>query len=397
MDISSHRERERACCGSQGMRATGKTHILHIVNSLQVGGMEQVVVNIINELDPSRYSHSICCIQSTGPMVDRISFPVRIYTIGKKAGPDYLIPFKIARIIRKIDPDVVHTRNWGAVDGVLGAILAGVKAVVHDEHGRDAADPDGINVKRRFIRKALSYRIRRFIPVSADLEKWLVDVVGIAPAKVQKIHNGVDTMLFHPADDRGEKREKLGMENDSFVIGFVGRLDPVKDLATLLRSFALFSSNLQRKTYLYVVGKGSELESLKKLCNELEISSKVFFAGECNDIPTVMRCIDIFTLTSIAEGIPMTVLEAMASGLPVVATDVGGLKEIVEPYGTGFLTPVRGVEEIAAAFTAYANDPELVSCHGKNARKKVERDFSIHSMVAQYDALYMSLFAGGRS
>lgn len=377
-----------------GASSGNKIHVFHVVNSLQVGGLEQVVVNLINSLNQDLYLHTICCIQQVGPMVSRLKVPVNVYLIGKGAGADYLLPFKIAKIIKKEVPDIIHTRNWSAIDGLIAAIFSRANKLIHDEHGRDAADPNGDNRKRKLIRKILSHWVDRFVPVSKDLEDWYINSLSVPSDKIIRIINGVDTESFIPTRDKKTTRVNLGIDPESFVVGFIGRLDPVKDLVTLVKSFAQFSSLSNLKTCLYIVGKGDEQHLLQNLCNELGISSKVIFAGERSDIATVLQCFDLFALTSIAEGIPMAILESMATGLPVVATAVGGVGEVVTHGITGHLAPAKDVDAIASAFLHYANDSELLARHGANARERAVTEFSLIAMVARYDSLYKSLLAG---
>ena len=170
-----------------------KLRILHILHTLRVGGLENGVVNLVNRLDPERFEHAICCVDASGPMAERIVRPVRIVELGKGSGRDYLLPLKLARVIRDVGPHVVHTRNWGTIDGVIGARLAGVGRVIHGEHGREAADPAGANGRRNLARRVLAPLVTNFVAVSADLAAWLVEGVGIPGRKVRCIINGVDT------------------------------------------------------------------------------------------------------------------------------------------------------------------------------------------------------------
>lgn len=215
-----------------------KVKILHTLHSLQVGGLENGVVNLINSLDSDRFEHAICCITTSGPMADRIIHPVEVVTLGKGRGGDYLLPLKLARAIKKVGPDIVHTRNWGAIDGVVAARLAGVHRVIHGEHGREATDLTGTNKRRLMIRKILHPLVARFVTVSAELKTWLVRDVSVPEGKVVQIINGVDADRFRPADDKAAAKTKAGLPPSSFVIGSVGRLDPVKDYSTLIRGFA---------------------------------------------------------------------------------------------------------------------------------------------------------------
>jgi sugar transferase (PEP-CTERM/EpsH1 system associated) len=368
-----------------------KIRILHIVHSLQIGGLENGVVNLINNLNSDRFEHTICCIDSSGPMADRIRRPVDIYTLKKGDKRDYLLPVKISRIIRNVRPDVVHTRNWGTIDGVAGAKIAGVKNIIHGEHGWEASDPRGANNRRKRVRKLLSTWISHFVAVSDDLRSWLIDDVGISSAKVTQIINGVDTHRYSPSKERQSIKERLGIMPDYFVIGTVGRLDPVKDHETLLRAFqcALIRSE-NRKLVLIIVGTGPLETRLKVLSKELNISENIRFVGQQDDMQSLYQSMDIYVLPSIAEGISNTMLEAMASGLPVVASAVGGSVELIEDGKTGFLFNPGDYRLLTAKLSIYLGNASILQEHGTNGRKRALELFSLSKMVKEYERLYCS-------
>jgi sugar transferase (PEP-CTERM/EpsH1 system associated) len=372
-----------------------KIKVLHILNSLQVGGLENGVVNLINNLDAQMFMHSICCIDSIGPMAERIKHPVSIFSLEKGESRNYLISLKIARLINRVKPDIIHTRNWSAIDGIIGARLAGVRIVIHGEHGREAGDPDGRNIKRKKIRKALSPWVSRFITVSNELQDWLIHDVGITPAKVTQIINGVDTDYIKPAGNKEQLKSELGLSPDTFVIGSVGRLDPVKDHETLLRAFKIASERKRDKEpVLIIVGSGPLKEDLKLIAGKLGISNSVNFAGERNDVIRLYSCMDVYVLPSIAEGISNTILEAMASGLPVLSSSVGGNLELVDQGQTGYFFSPGNVEELAVSICRYADNDSLAREHGFNGRQRAVDKFSIQQMTDKYRALYESFFQG---
>lgn len=367
-----------------------KFKICHILHSLNIGGLENGVINLINNLNGSRFEHSICCIDSSGPMAERLRVPVEIFSLQKGDRRDYLLPFKIAKVIKKIRPDIVHTRNWAAIDGVIGARLAGVRLVVHGEHGRDAADPMGKNHLRKKFRKILSPLISRMVTVSEDLKRWLIEDVGISANKVVKIINGVNTEFFKPSADKGLSKTELGFERDAFIIGGVGRLDLVKDFQTLLRAFAYLTGR-DHKANLLLIGSGPEEHILRRVAAELGILNKVSFLGECSNVSGLMQAMDVFVLPSIAEGVSNTILEAMASRIPVVATGVGGNVELVDNGKTGFLFTPSDYGMLAETLAFYRSDPKTLSEHGFNGRKRAEERFSLLKMVKEYEQLYLSV------
>jgi sugar transferase (PEP-CTERM/EpsH1 system associated) len=369
-----------------------KIKLLHILHSLQIGGLENGVINIINRLDNDTFEHAICCIDSSGPMVGRLDHPVEIHTLCKGTKRDYFLSFKIARLVQRIRPDIVHTRNWSAIDGVIGARIAGVKVIIHGEHGREATDPMGANRLRKKARKALNPWITKFVVVSGELKKWLLHDIGIPGRKVTQIINGVDTDKFRPAEDKQLAKTSLKLNPDSFVIGIVGRLDRVKDHETLFRAFRILSeSNPSRNLHMLVVGIGPLKNRLMTLSKELRISSRTTFTGERFDLGEWYRCMDVYVLPSIAEGISNTILEAMACGLPVIATNVGGNQEIVKNGRTGFLFTPGNYQGLAEKLLLYRNGHALLKEHGIKGRITAEEKLSLSRMVKEYEGVYTSL------
>jgi len=363
----------------------GKLKILHVLHAFQVGGLENGVVNLINSLDATRFDHVICCIANSGPMAERLQRPVPIFALGKGSARDLLLSLKIARLIRQVRPDIVHTRNWGAVDGIIAARLAGVRCVIHSEHGREAADPAGANGRRNLARRLLSPLVSRFVTVSDDLRSWLVHAVGVPGGKVLRIMNGVDTQKFVRAADPAAAKLRLGLDPQSFVVGTVGRLDPVKDQKTLIEGFGQMLRRRAGSSDLVLAGCGPEEGELRALVANLGLTGRVHLLGERRDIPELLAALDVFVLPSLAEGISNTLLEAMASGIALVATRVGGSVELVREGENGFLFEVGDRGRLAEIL---ALEPDLLQECGRRGRRMAEQEFSLAQMVANYDKLY---------
>jgi len=367
--------------------------IAHVVHSLEVGGLENGLVNVINHLDPSVFSHSIVCLIRSGELAKRIIHEdVSVRELGLNPNRFKFPVMRLAKLFREIRPDIVHTRAWGTVDAIMAARLAGVPRVIHGEHGRDVADPEGRDRKRNVIRKCLSPMVDSFMTVSNDLQRWLTEMVGIPAHKVVRIHNGVDTQKFS-REGRAAARRMLGLDDADVAIGIVGRLDPVKDHRSLLQAFAS-AAQANPLARLIIVGDGAVREAIESQINALRIADRVQMLGERQDVADILRALDCFTLTSIAEGISNTILEAMATGLPVVATRVGGNPELVQHGLTGQLVAPGDVDALAQAFKTYLNDPELRIRVGNAARDRTEKYFSLERMVANYTEFYSSVSAG---
>jgi len=298
--------------------------------------------------------------------------------------------WRLVRLMRDVRPDIVHTRNWGTIDGIIAARIAGISKVVHGEHGWNMDDPWGQNPKRLFARRLLGFGVNRFVALSEDIKQWLYGSSRIPLDKIVKIINGVDAEKFLP-EDGGARRDSLGIYTDEVVIGIVARLDPIKRHDLLLRAFLSLDHD-RYKLRLLVVGDGPVRVDLEQLMAGLLHSDKIIFTGERDDINSLYNAIDIFVLPSRNEGISNTILEAMSSGLPVVATSVGGNRELVSEGETGQLILPDSVEAIKNALNCYLENRELMVLHGRNARKEVLRRYSLKHMISQYESLYANLF-----
>ena len=383
-----------------GAPRTGRPRplIVHVVHSLAVGGLENGIVNLINHLPRARYRHAVVCITGYTDFRSRISIPdVEVFALHKRPGKDFPVYFRLWKLFRKLRPDIVHTRNLSTLEAQLPAFLAGVPHRVHGEHGRDLDDVDGTRRKYQLLRRLFRPLVHRYVALSGDLERYLRYRVGVPQDRIDRLCNGVDTMRF--LSDRVRSREHLGISNlgrESIVVGTVGRMDPVKDQMTLVRAFVHLvrcAGDRGRDLRLMMIGDGALRLTAAQALQEAGLSDRAWLPGERSDVPDLFRAMDVFVLPSLAEGISNTILEAMASGLPVVATDVGGNSELVEAGRTGFLVPRADPEAMADAIRIYVDDPELRRDHGARGRERCEREFSIGTMVKRYAALYDSLLA----
>jgi sugar transferase (PEP-CTERM/EpsH1 system associated) len=376
---------------SRARPARPEVLVAHVVHSFGVGGLENGVVNLVN--DSTRgMRHVIVCMTGDRSFQRRLRPGVGVLTIGKRPGHDVGALVRLIRCLRRMRPQIVHSRNWGAIDAVVAARLARVPTVLHGEHGREISDPDGHNVRRNRVRRLLAPFVTRFITVSDDLRRWLVQEVGVPAGKVVTICNGVDTERFSPRDRIGA-RAAVGLPLERSLIGTVGRLDPVKDQVGLVRAFVRVRTQKERAV-LVITGDGPCRGELAELITELGLGDRALLLRERNDIPTVLAALDLFVLPSIAEGISNTLLEAMATGLPIVATRVGGNPELVEDGASGTLVPRRDVQALASGMARYLNDEGLRRLHGQEARRRAVEHFSLDRMRAGYARLYSDLVRG---
>ena len=365
----------------------------HVVYTLDVGGLENGLVNIVND-DVAGIRHAIICLTRAGSLRARVGRGVEVFEVGKRPGHDVRAFVRLTRLFRQLGSDVVHSRNWGTVDAVIAARLAGVPAVVHGEHGYDSADPEGRSRWKRGVRRVCGGLIDRFVVVSDDLHRWLTGRVGISEGKVVKIANGVDTQRFAPGEGATVRRE-LGVPTDALVVGTVGRLEAVKNQASLIQAFATLAAT-HPEMVLVIAGDGRCRTSLEDLARRSNVSARVRFLGERGDVPRLLRAMDVFVLPSVAEGMSNTLLEAMASGLPIVATRVGGSPEVVADGVNGFLVDsLPGA--LAAAIEGYVEKPQVMRQHGVASRRRATELFTLERMRSAYAGLYRQLGAAAIS
>lgn len=374
--------------------------VVHVIYALGTGGLENGLVNIINRAPPGRYRHAIVCLTTADDFAGRLTAPdVEVVTLDKKPGQDWGLFLRLWRVLRRLRPSIIHTRNLAALEmQLVGVLFPGVRKV-HGEHGRDIYDLDGSNRKYQLLRRLLSPLIHRFITVSEDLRDWLVDVVGIRPAKVVQIYNGVDVSRFLPRESGWSPPAPEGfLPPNAVVVGTVGRMAEVKDQRTLLRAFAgLIERSAQSRTALrlVMVGDGPLLGQVRSEVQTLGLEDIVWLPGDRSDVPDLLALMDIFVLPSLAEGISNTILEAMATGLPVVATRTGGNPELVRDGENGFLVPVGDHRAMAETLARMLDEPAQIMALGANGRKIVDQRFNWDRTVERYLSIYDEVLTAG--
>jgi sugar transferase (PEP-CTERM/EpsH1 system associated) len=366
--------------------------VAHVVFRFDYGGLENGIANLINGLNAESFRHAVVALTTVeAGLRSRIATPdVGFHSLHKRPGKDPGAYLRLYRLLRTLRPDIVHTRNLGTIEGAVIARLAGVPYRIHGEHGWDVTDPDGKSPKYRALRRVANPAIDRFITVSRELERWLTATIGIPAGKVQRICNGVDTDRFRPREN--EPRRLLSTPQfpaDAIVIGTVIRFSAIKDPLNLVRAFIQArKSPAGERLRLAMIGDGDLRDSALTQLRQAGLSEAAWLPGSRNDIADIMREMDVFVLGSRREGISNTILEAMASGLPVIATATGGNSELVEHGVTGRLVPTGDPLAIASALGDYARDAELRTAHGRIGRERAVRDFSLRRMIADYGAVY---------
>ena len=356
--------------------------IVHIVFRFDYGGLENGVTNVINALSNDLFCHAVIALTEATDFKNRLEDSVPVYSLGKKPGKDINAYFRLYKLLRNLRPAIIHTRNIGTMDCMLVAFLARVPVRIHGEHGWDVFDPDGTNPKYRRMRIFLSRFVKRFVTVSEDLQRWLVGVVGIPENKVQHICNGVDIELFRP-----RPRPEPVRDHDDVVIGSVTRFSSIKDPLNLVEAFIALRRG-ETPGRLVMVGDGELHLRAKQLLADAGLDADSSLPGSRDDISAQLCSMDVFVLGSLREGISNTILEAMASGLPVIASDTGGNKELIASGVNGVLVRPGDREALRDAIAGYVHDPKRRLVHGRASRDRVVSLFSIERMIDEYRSLY---------
>ena len=381
---------------------SAKPLIAHVLYRLDTGGMERMLITLIKNT-PLHYRHAIVCLEGYGDLrASLASDDVQCIALHKQPGKDWRCYLRLWRALRHLKPAIVQTYNFGALDMAPVAKLAGVGRVIHAERGRDAADPNGENQKYRRMRRWLLPFIDRYVTVSADLQNWLIRDVRIPSARVTWIPNGIETAPYDESRSTRPDRRLLHVfaPAGSVLIGTVGRLDPVKDQLGLIEAFYQLCQQLpewQECLRLVIAGEGPQRKILEAEIAGKGLATQVRLLGNRTDVAALLGEFDIFVLSSIAEGMPGAILEAMASSLPVVATHVGGVAEMVIDGSTGTLVAPSDPAALARALHGYVQDEALRQQHGHAGRKRVESQFSLSTMLNRYTTLYDEMIGRGRT
>ncbi|MDT3706870.1 MAG: TIGR03088 family PEP-CTERM/XrtA system glycosyltransferase [Thiobacillus sp.] len=374
-------------------------HIVHVVHRFDTGGLENGMINLFNTLAPARYRHSVIALTDFTEFRRRITAqPVEFHALQRAPGHGLGWTLRLRKLLRRLQPDLVHTRNLAALEAQFVAAAAGVCATVHGEHGRDVFDLYGQNWKYNVLRRTAKPFVSNYIAVSRDLETWLRLAIRVPPRKIHQIYNGVDSDRFRPREGMRPDVLPPGFAGPQTVVfGSVGRMAEVKDYPMLVRAFIRLVQQqpaLAARARLVIVGEGPARSACQALLDEAGLAHLVWLPGERHDVDAIMQAFDVFALPSKNEGISNTILEALASGLPVIATAVGGNVELVEDGVNGTLVRPGDAAGMAQALLAYLDAPARIAEHGRLARLHAVQRFSIPVMAEAYAAVYDQTLKG---
>jgi sugar transferase (PEP-CTERM/EpsH1 system associated) len=361
--------------------------VVHVVYTFRTGGMEMGVLKLVNGLDPAQVQSAICSTTPAGEIASMVDPRVPVFELSRRPGHDLRVVVDLYRLFRRERPHIVHTHAWGTLlEGLVAARLAGVPVVIHGEHGTLQLRPH----QRRLQRMAWS-TVDRVLSVSSRLAERMSAETGFPLDRITTLRNGVNLDRFRSVDRRAA-RQALGLAAEERVVGTVGRLVPVKDQATLVDAVGELGRSGCTAT-LVIAGDGPERAALEARAAAQGVTLRLL--GYRPDVDVVLGALDVFALSSVSEGLSNTILEAMASGTPVVATRVGGSDEMVEDEVTGRLVAPSSSAALAHAMRPLLLDPDLRARMSEAGRRRVETDFTLAGMMTGYAKLYLEA-AGAR-
>jgi L-malate glycosyltransferase len=358
--------------------------VMQVVLSLQPGGTERLVVELSRRLHGS-HAMPVCCLDEAGAWateLEREGIPV--VSIGRGPGFRPEIGQRIARVATEHGIDLLHCHHYSPF--IYGTIARARRSLsmVFTEHGRLSDAPPS---RKRWLANQVFGRIpARIFAVSGDLRRHMV-AEGFDPSRIGVIYNGIELRAAADESSRIRARELLGAVPGERLIGAVGRLDPVKDLGTLLEALHQIATIVPSARVVFI-GDGPCRAELEARTAQLNLASRVTFLGYRNDVRELLPGLDVYANTSIFEGVSLTILEAMATALPVLATRVGGTPEVVEDGTSGVLVSARDSKAVATALEALLASDVTRSRLGLAARSRVGQQFTIERMVADYAAVY---------
>ncbi len=364
--------------------------VLHIIHSLDIGGAERLVLNLCKLLKKNgRFTPQVCSLTDGGDLQDEfLNSGIEVFDLNKDEGFSFGLPSKIKAIIEENGIDILHTHNTGPwIYGTLTKMISKVK-LVHTEHSNVS-----VNERRRLLlEKWFSYFTDAIICDSHVVANFMITRQKINPEKVSVIWNGIDVDSFQ--SHKGVRLKEQAGLGGKFIIGSVARLVPVKDHTTLISAFEIVKKKIPN-AHLLLVGDGPLRGELEKIIAQKGFAQDVFITGYLKDVRRFLSLIDVFVLSSLSEGLSLSLIEAMAAEKPIVATAVGGNPEVISHGKTGFLVQPRNPSEIASAILRLATDSSLRHSFGIHGLKTAKEQFDLDMMVQRYQKIYKGLLHKG--
>jgi glycosyltransferase involved in cell wall biosynthesis len=369
-------------------RAAGRRPVVcQVLHSLRVGGAEVLAARLARGLR-DRVRFLFACLDEVGTLGEQLrqeGFPVHL--LERRPGLDWRLSLGLSRLLRREQVDVIHAHQYTPFFyGITARLLYRRPGVIFTEHGRHF--PDYPRRKRMLANRLLLRRRDRVIGVGEAVRQALINNEGIPTGRAEVIYNGIDLAPFSaPPPDRAAVRQEMGVGPGDLVMLLIARLDYLKDHATAVRTLAQVRKQ-RPDARLVLVGQGPERDKIEDEVRRAGVGEGVRLLGQRQDVARLLAASDVFLLTSISEGIPLTLIESMAAGVPVVSTNVGGVAEVIEDGTTGLLAPSGDDVALAERVLRLAADEGLRRRMAQAGRQRARAVFAEEQMHAAYLRLY---------
>lgn len=368
-----------------------KINILHIYQNSKIGGVQQQILNLLKTYNREVFNPIFCCLgpkEEIGKEIEGIGIDCIPLNRSRYNRFSLGIVLDLHRLMKKKQIHIVRTHRYRSnFYGRIAAFLAGVPTIIASVHDNYRTDK---RPERRIINRMLSHITDKIVAVSEEVKKDIIRYDKIEPSKVVVLPNGIDVERFNPKGNFADIRKEFSIKQGAIVVGFIGRIVPAKGLQYLIDSIPYVNEEF-KNIKLLIIGEGSIVARLHEQAKEKKVYDSIIFTGRRRDIPDILSCIDVFVMPSIAEGLPNALLEAMAMGKPIVATEVGGIPEVMKNGVNGLLVPPRDPSALATAMKGLIGNDRLAAQMGDAARDLVLDKFSMRAIAQKWQTLYLSI------
>ncbi len=370
--------------------SSSQKKIVYIVNSLNLGGTENLVVQMSLAFQ-TMYDVTVICLDEPGLWAQKLrSRGIPVYCFWRQPGIDLFMAVKIAMFCKKENISLIHAHQctpW--FYSALSRLLQPKTKILFEEHGRHY--PEHYNWKRNFVNKiVIQHLTHKTVAVSQDVAKRLVRYEGISEDLIEVVYNGVNSPQTITFDSQQSLRQQFGFKADDFVIGAIGRLDPIKNLPLLINAIAEVKT-VNKNIKGLIVGDGPERGRLQELVANRNLTDDVIFTGYRKDATELLQTIDLFSLCSFSEGTSMALLEAMATGTPVIVTNVGGNPELITKHANGWVIQSDNLAEMTEAIFDITQNSHKRKLFSQEGRNRFITYFTFDIMVEKYKKIYLEL------
>lgn len=379
-----------------------KIKIAYVLNSLQHGGVERYVLDLYKNIDRSKFEPFLIGLRQTkSPMEEELQKEnIEVLFLPRAVGKDFKIYSRLAKTLQNKRIDLVHSNNWGTyLESAIACKIAGIKHI-HVQHGLEFNEANRYGFLKynavKLTRRLLKNFTYRYLSVSQIGKKYLSDEWHIDEAKIRVIHNGIDESKFSfSSQKRKNYRKQLSLDDDHFAIGAVGRFHPVKNFPLLIEAMGRLK-NSAPSARLFIIGGSTAsplYPALQKQVDELDLNSTVTFLFKRNDIADILNAFDSFVLPSKSEGLSLSILEALSTAIPVIASRVGGNPELIDEGKNGLLFESENADELSKAIRTLIENPGIQKSMRKLARQTVVDHFTHSGMINKYNQTYADIFS----